>query len=75
MARKKNTAGKMAGNSVREMLNKKFGRKVAHDIQENPANVTQWISTGSRWLDSITGVTMVGGIPVTKECISFRQSR
>ena len=71
MARKKNTAGKMkvvrgggGRGSVADRINKKFGRTMAHTLATNPANVTQWISTGSRWLDSITGVTQVGGIPV-----------
>jgi recombination protein RecA len=73
MARKKNTAGKISvikggrnrgGGSVADRINKRHGKTVAHTLKSNPANVTQWISTGSRWLDSITGVTRIGGIPV-----------
>ena len=73
MARKKNTAGKISvikggksrgGGSIADRINKRFGKTVAHTLTSNPANVTQWISTGSRWLDSITGVTRLGGIPV-----------
>jgi len=73
MARKKNTAGKISivkggrskdrGN-IADRINKRHGRTVAHTLSSNPANVTQWIPTGSRWLDSITGVTKLGGIPV-----------
>jgi recombination protein RecA len=34
--------------------------------EENPTQVTQWIPTGSRWLDSITCRGKLAGIPVGK---------
>jgi len=72
MARRKNTAGKISvvkggknsGGSLADRLNKRAGRQVAYTVEENPSDVTDWISTGSRWLDSITGVSRLGGIPV-----------
>jgi len=64
MARKKNTNGKMNIGDIRNALNKKFGKKIAHDLGENPSNVKDWIPTGSRWLDSILGNKLVGGVPV-----------
>jgi len=40
---------------------------VAHDLnEENPTVVTQWIPTGSRWLDSIICRGHYAGIPVGK---------
>ena len=32
--------------------------------QENPADIKDWISTGSRWLDSIICRGQLAGIPV-----------
>jgi recombination protein RecA len=64
MARKKNTNGKMNAGDIRSALNKKFGKLIAHDLGENPSDVKDWIPTGSRWLDSILGNKLVGGIPV-----------
>ena len=49
------------------LVNKKAGRQVAHDLTgENPTEVKEWISTGSRWLDSIICKGRVAGIPVGK---------
>ena len=49
------------------LVNKKAGRHVAHDLTgENPTEVKEWISTGSRWLDSIICKGQVAGIPVGK---------
>jgi recombination protein RecA len=66
MAKKEKTsAGKVSTADLRAMINKKQGYDVAFDLlQENPSEVTDWISTGSRWLDSITCRGRLAGIPV-----------
>ena len=52
---------------MRKLINKKAGMNVAHDLnEENPTEVTQWIPTGSRWLDSIICKGQLAGIPVGK---------
>ena len=69
MAKKteKNEAGKVSINDLRTLLNKKSGREVAYDLaEENPTDVTDWIPTGSRWLDSIVCRGKLAGIPVGK---------
>lgn len=70
MATKKNkeeSAGKVSISQLRDLLNKKSGREVAFDLQEdNPTEVTDWIPTGSRWLDSIVCRGKLAGIPVGK---------
>jgi len=54
-------------NEMRKLINKKAGMNVAHDLnEENPTVVTQWIPTGSRWLDSIICRGKLAGIPVGK---------
>ena len=41
-------------SQIRGIINKKAGREVAHSLQDNnPTQVNEWITTGSRWLDSI----------------------
>lgn len=61
------TAGKISVADMRAMINKKLGRVVAFDLQEdNPTEVTEWITTGSRWLDSIICRGKMAGIPVGK---------
>jgi recombination protein RecA len=61
------TAGKVSINQLRDLLNKKSGREVAFDLQEeNPTEVKDWIPTGSRWLDSIICRGKLAGIPVGK---------
>ena len=63
----KSSAGKMSMADMRKMINKKAGMNVAHDLKEaNPTEVTQWIPTGSRWLDSIICRGHYAGIPVGK---------
>ncbi len=53
--------------AVRNIINKKAGREVAHSLQDNnPTEVSEWISTGSRWLDSIICKGKLAGIPVGK---------
>ena len=65
--RVKSSAGKLSMADMRKMINKKAGMNVAHDLnEENPTEVTQWIPTGSRWLDSITCKGKLAGIPVGK---------
>lgn len=69
MAKNKNkeTAGKVSIDQLRDLLNKKSGEIVAHDLEEdNPTEVTDWIPTGSRWLDSIICRGKLAGIPVGK---------
>jgi len=64
---KKESAGKVSINQLRDLLNKKSGREVAYDLQDdNPTEVTDWIPTGSRWLDSIICRGKLAGIPVGK---------
>ena len=68
MARlKRKNVGKLSISDMRNLINKKAGISVAHDLTEaNPTQVTDWISTGSRWLDSITCRGRLSGIPVGK---------
>ncbi len=67
MAKMKQATGKMSMADIRKLINKKAGRDVAHNLQEeNPTDVKQWISTGSRWLDSIIATGKLAGIPVGK---------
>jgi len=66
-AKKSNGAGKLSITQMREMINKKAGQNVAHDLKkDNPTEVKDWIRTGSRWLDSITCRGQLAGIPVGK---------
>lgn len=65
--RTKSSAGRLSMADMRKMINKKAGMVVAHDLtEENPTEVTQWIPTGSRWLDSIVCRGQLAGIPVGK---------
>jgi len=65
--RKKNTAGKMSIDAMRQMINKTAGMSVAHNLEEdNPTEVKEWIPTGSTWLDSIVCKGQKAGIPVGK---------
>ena len=69
MAHKKEMkAGKLNINQMRSLINKKAGMAVAHDLNDeaNPTNVTDWIPTGSRWLDSIVCRGKLAGIPIGK---------
>ena len=52
---------------MRKLINKRAGMTVAHNLnEENPTEVTDWIPTGSRWLDSIICKGKLAGIPVGK---------
>jgi len=63
----KTKAGKLSIADMRNLINKKAGINVAHDLSaENPTEVKQWIPTGSRWLDSIVCRGKLAGIPVGK---------
>ncbi len=54
-------------SAVRNIINKKAGRDVAHSLlHDNPTEVKEWISTGSLWLDSIICKGKKAGIPVGK---------
>ena len=68
MARAKTkNAGKLSISDMRALINKKAGVSVAHNLTEdNPTQVTNWIPTGSRWLDSIICRGQLSGIPVGK---------
>jgi len=67
MARKSISTGKLSMSDMRKLINKKAGMNVAHNLkEENPTEVTQWIPTGSRWLDSIICRGKLAGIPVGK---------
>jgi len=66
-SKKSNGAGKLSITQMRDLINKKAGQNVAHDLKEdNPTEVKDWIPTGSRWLDSITCRGRLAGIPVGK---------
>ena len=59
------TNGKLSSSDVLKMINKKAGRTIAFaGDQENPADIKDWIPTGSRWLDSIICRGQLAGIPV-----------
>ena len=65
--RKKNNAGKMSIADMRQLINKSAGMNVAHNLEEdNPTEVTDWIPTGSTWLDSIICKGKRAGIPIGK---------
>ena len=66
-SKKSNGAGKLSITQMRDLINKKAGQNVAHDLkEENPTEVKDWIPTGSRWLDSIICRGHLAGIPVGK---------
>ena len=68
MARAKTkNAGKLSISDMRALINKKAGVSVAHNLTEdNPTQVTDWIPTGSRWLDSIICRGQLSAVPVGK---------
>ncbi len=59
MARKKaapsqdEKPGKISANKLRQLLNKRSGHKTAFNLtdEDSPTRVTEWIPTGSLWLD------------------------
>jgi len=63
----KNKAGKLSMSDMRNLINKKAGMSVAHDLTNaNPTEVKDWIPTGSRWLDSIVCRGKLTGVPIGK---------
>ena len=59
--------GKLNLDEMKKLINKKAGVNLAHDLTgENPTEVTQWIPTGSRWLDSMICRGKLAGVPVGK---------
>ena len=64
VAKQKEEKGRIGISQLREMINKKAGANVAFDLtQDNPSDVTEWISTGSHVLDSIISRGKKAGIP------------
>ena len=60
-------AGKLSIDRMRDLINRKAGMSVAHNLKnENPTEVKDWIPTGSRWLDSMVCKGKLAGIPVGK---------
>lgn len=59
--------GKISISQIRDMMNKKAGHVVSHDLsKENPTDVKEWVSTGSHVLDCIISQGMKSGIPAGK---------
>tara|TARA_A100001515_G_scaffold40992_1_gene32238 strand:- start:128 stop:1282 length:1155 start_codon:yes stop_codon:yes gene_type:complete len=59
--------GGLSSDDIRKMLNKGSGSKVAYSLKdENPSDVKEWVSTGSRWLDGIICKGKLAGIPLGK---------
>ena len=66
MVKNKNKSG-LSLDDLKKKINKKCGYDVAHSLEDdNPTEVKEWISTGSRWLDSIICRGQLAGIPVGK---------
>ena len=67
MAKKALKAGRLNISEMKNLINKKFGQNLAHDLRgDNPTEVKEWIPTGSRWLDSVICRGQLAGIPVGK---------
>jgi len=71
MAKKTTTTttknGKLSIAQLRDIVNKKAGNEVAFNLtDDNPTDVSGWIPTGSRWLDSIICKGKMAGIPIGK---------
>ena len=59
--------GGLSSEDIRKMLNKKSGSEVAYSLEDdNPTDVKEWVSTGSRWLDGIICKGKLAGIPLGK---------
>jgi recombination protein RecA len=64
MARAKKKLGRLSISDMKSLINKKAGAELAFDLSEdNPTDVTEWIPTGSRWLDSMICRGKYAGIP------------
>ena len=67
MAKKTKKLGRLSISEMRNLINKKAGTEVAFDLtKDNPTQVKDWISTGSRWLDSVICTGQLAGIPIGK---------
>ena len=67
MAKKQKKLGRLSIDEMRNLINKKAGMQVGFDLsKENPTDVTEWIPTGSRWLDSVICRGQLAGIPTGK---------
>jgi len=67
MAKKSKKLGRLSVGEMRNLINKKAGTEIAYDLtKDNPTRVKDWISTGSRWLDSIVCRGQLAGIPMGK---------
>jgi len=67
MTKKAKKLGRLSVGEMRNLINKKAGTDVAFDLtKDSPTQVKEWISTGSRWLDSIICRGQLAGIPVGK---------
>ena len=68
MAKKKESkskAGRISAADLRSMINQNAGSELAHDLTtKNPSEVSEWIPTGSRWLDGIICRGKLAGIPM-----------
>ena len=59
--------GRLNLNEMKNLINKKAGTNLAHSLaDDNPTEVKEWISTESRWLDSMICRGHLSGIPVGK---------
>ena len=58
--------GKINVDDLRKALGTQLKGGVYDLREENPADVKEWISTGSTWLDGIIARGIMGGIPVGK---------
>ena len=52
--------------ALKEAAEEKHQETAQEQLNENPTEVTEWIATGSRWLDSIICKGKLAGIPVGK---------
>jgi len=65
--KKTEKAGKLSVKELQSIMNKKAGMNIVHKLTDsNPTEVTQWIPTGSTWLDSIICRGKKTGLPVGK---------
>ena len=61
----KSKAGRISAADLRSMINQNAGSELAHDLTtKNPSEVSEWIPTGSRWLDGIICRGKLAGIPM-----------
>ena len=56
--------GKINISDLKNILNKKAGMSVAHNLFEEDLTVKEFIPTGSTWLDSIICRGKKAGLPV-----------